>query len=78
MICYEKIEIIMSSNTTWRILKDLKEIESEKSDIFRILPNEDNIYEWLGYFLGPEDSYYYGAILPIKVVFPKDYPSKPP
>jgi ubiquitin-protein ligase len=68
----------MSSNTTRRILKDLKEIEQEQNDYFKILPNEDNIYEWQGYFLAPEDSYYSGSIIPIRFVFPKDYPSKPP
>lgn len=68
----------MSSITTRRILKDLKEIESENSDYFHILPNEDNIFEWQGFFLGPEDSYYSGSILPISVLFPKDYPNKPP
>lgn len=42
----KEVNIIMSSNTTRWILKDLKEIESEQNDYFRVLPNDDNIYEW--------------------------------
>lgn len=68
----------MSSSSTRRILWDLKSIEEENSSLYKILPNEDNIYEWRGYILPPDDSLYFGMLLPLWINFTKDYPNKAP
>lgn len=68
----------MSSSSTRRILWDLKAIEEEHSSLYKIVPNEDNIYEWKGYILPPDDSLYFGMMLPLKITFTKDYPNKAP
>ncbi len=64
----------MSSLCNRRILNDLKKIEKSKNEHFKVLPNEDNIRYWKGYILPPNDSLYYGLILPFEIFFPKEYP----
>ncbi len=68
----------MSSLATRRILKDIKIIEEEKSDLFSIKPDENNIYKWKGYILPPDDSLYFGLILPFEIEFTKNYPNQAP
>lgn len=68
----------MSSTSTRRILKDLKAIEEDRSPLYKIVPNEENIYEWKGIIFPPDDSLYFGMILPLKIIFTKDYPNKAP
>ena len=68
----------MSSLATRRILKDIKIIESEKSEYFSIKPDENNIYNWKGYITPPDDSLYYGMILPFEIKFTKNYPNQAP
>lgn len=46
--------------------------------MFKIKPNEEDIYEWRGFLLPSDDSMYFGMIIPFKVIFTKDYPNKPP
>ena len=68
----------MSTQGARRILKDFKIIQNEKSEHFSVSPNEDDIFQWKGYILPPNDSLYFGLILPFEIKFPSDYPNKPP
>ena len=38
----------------------------------------DNMYEWVGYIEGPEDSAYAGGKFPFKLHLPPNYPYSPP
>ena len=68
----------MSNIAIRRILKDIKIIESQKNDYFSIKPDENNIYNWKGYITPPDDSIYYGMILPFQITFTKNYPNQAP
>ncbi len=68
----------MSSIASRRILKDLKTLENEDSDYFRAEPSQDNIFYWKGYIMPPEDTLYFGMILPFEIFFEEGYPKKAP
>ncbi len=68
----------MSSIAARRILKDLKLIENEESEYYKVKPNENNIFHWRGYILPPDESIYHGLILPFEINFSKEYPNKAP
>ena len=40
--------------------------------------NYPNIYEWIGYFIGPKGTPYYNGKYDIKIIFPKEYPKEKP
>ena len=41
-------------------------------------PKGDNLNEWGGIIVGPEGTPYEGGIYQLDILFPKDYPFKPP
>ena len=62
-------------------------IENELRSIHKGLPgllisigktNENNPYKWKCSMIAPQDSLYYGGIFFLHIIFPKDYPNKPP
>ena len=61
-----------------RIKKELIEIEKNPPDNCCAGMNEENIYNWTATIFGPEDSPYTGGTFFLDVVFPTDYPFKPP
>lgn len=42
------------------------------------LPKDDNIFEWKGYLLGPDDTPYKNGIFNFKIIFPHNFPKKCP
>jgi ubiquitin-conjugating enzyme E2 D/E len=40
--------------------------------------NGDNMYQWEGCIIGPEDTPYSGGCFKLNIIFPNDYPFKPP
>ena len=42
------------------------------------LPRDDNIFEWRGFLIGPDDTSYKGGIFYFKILFPQNYPKKAP
>ena len=43
-----------------------------------ILPDENNIFEWIFTLMGPKDSSYSGGLFYLKAYFPDDYPIRAP
>lgn len=42
------------------------------------LPRDDNIFEWRGFLIGPDDTSYKGGIFYFKIIFPYNYPKHGP
>ena len=75
-----------------KLNKEYKELLEEKDSLNVFAePNKDeiinkegnietklNMYEWTGYIIGPSDSPYEGGKFMIKILFPTEYPYKPP
>ncbi len=38
------------------------------------LPKDNNIFEWKGFLIGPDDTPYKGGIFNFKILFPRDFP----
>ena len=62
-----------------RVLKEYSDFQKDQ------LPNlsvnqvkEDDIYEWEGTIIGPEDTPYENGIFKLRINIPNDYPFKPP
>lgn len=64
-----------------RLQKEQKEIQEDAKDhqnqIFSISPSS-NLMVWEGYIFGPVGSPYQGGIFQISILFPQEYPFKPP
>ena len=60
-----------------RLQKELIEMNTSLENCSAGLKN-DNIFEWSGIIFGPKDSVYEGGIFNLDIVFPTDYPFKPP
>ncbi|KAH3902598.1 related to Ubiquitin-conjugating enzyme E2 6 [Saccharomycodes ludwigii] len=61
-----------------RLTKEYKAIVENPPQFIIAKPNEDNILEWHYVIEGPPDTPYYGGQYHGTVVFPPEYPFKPP
>lgn len=62
-----------------RIYKELEELKKESYTFFSAEPkDEDNLFKWNATLIGPNDTPYENGVFFLNIVFPEDYPFKPP
>jgi ubiquitin-conjugating enzyme E2 J2 len=61
-----------------RLRKEYKRLQLEPIPQIHCAPNDNNILEWHYVIVGPSDSLYSGGYYHGKLLFPKQYPYKPP
>lgn len=76
MILCERVMIKMSGLI--RLQKELEKIRAEPSANCTAQPCGDNMFKWKAQIYGPEDTPYYGGIFHLEIMFPTEYPFKPP
>lgn len=71
-------EKMASKQAHKRLTKEFLTIEKQPIPLIQTKPLEANILEWHYLITGPKDSPYEGGEYYGKVIFPSDYPFKPP
>ena len=61
-----------------RLQQELRDISNDPEYNYEVVPIEDNIFEWHFSIQGAPDSAYEGGIYHGKIIFPTEYPFKPP
>jgi len=67
-----------TSDAVQRIGQDIEELKTNPPEWVDRLPKMDDQYNWRFIVIGPSSSPFCGGKFCILVVFPKDYPQKPP
>jgi len=68
-----------SSQAALLLMKQLKDLNKNPVEGFSAgLVDEDNVFEWEIFILGPSDTPYEGGFFKALMSFPKDYPNMPP
>uniref|UniRef100_A0A915IAB8 Ubiquitin-conjugating enzyme E2 J2 n=1 Tax=Romanomermis culicivorax TaxID=13658 RepID=A0A915IAB8_ROMCU len=68
----------MTTTASSRLRKDFVRLAKDPIPHVQAAPNRSNILEWHYVIEGPPDSPYHGGFYHGKLIFPSDYPFKPP
>uniref|UniRef100_A0A7S3DLI0 UBC core domain-containing protein n=1 Tax=Palpitomonas bilix TaxID=652834 RepID=A0A7S3DLI0_9EUKA len=66
------------TSTPIRLMSDHRELERNGPPGVSAGPHANDICKWDATILGPDETPWEGGCFPLKLVFPRDYPERPP